>query len=111
MRQPFIPPRTRAELESPAPPGHRHEQMISIVLPLLGAGLSEDAVFVQFRGMYDTDLSDREILDVINWAASTNPKPCGRGYQVQGCRQTRPLPVPSPVTSEEATANAEKWLR
>ena len=44
---PFIPQRTRAELSSPAPPGQRHEQMAKVVLPLLGAGLEPQAVFVQ----------------------------------------------------------------
>jgi hypothetical protein len=45
VREPFIPPRTRAELVSPAPHGQRHEQMKKIVLPLLGAGLTPEAVF------------------------------------------------------------------
>lgn len=48
---PFIPPRTRAELSSPAIPGGRHEQMKKLVLPLLGAGLTADAVFVQLRSI------------------------------------------------------------
>ena len=63
---PFIPPRTRAELSSPAPPGQRHEQMMKIILPLLGAGLTPEAVFVQLRGMYEPDVSDREIRDLID---------------------------------------------
>src|SRR6266699_4410725 len=71
-----IPPRTRAELQTPAPPGCRHEQMKKLVLPLLGLGLTEEAVFVQLRAMYDQDVSDREIRDLITWAASKNPRPC-----------------------------------
>ena len=62
---PFVPPRTRAELSSPAPPGGRHGQMLKLVLPLLGAGLSGEAVFVQLRSMYDGSVSDREIRNLI----------------------------------------------
>ena len=70
---PFIPPRTRAELSSPAPPGRRHEQMKKLVLPLLGAGLTPEAVFVQLRSMYGADVSDREIRNLIDWAIAKNP--------------------------------------
>ena len=45
IREPFIPPRTRAELVSPAPPGQRHEQMKKIAVPLIGNGLTAEAVF------------------------------------------------------------------
>src|SRR5206468_8990811 len=79
MNAPFIPPRTRAELASPAPIGQRHEQMKRVVLPLLGSGLNPDAVFVQLRGMYQPDVTDREIRDLIEWAISKNPQPCGNG--------------------------------
>ena len=70
---PFIPPRTRAEITSPAPHGQRHEQMKRVALPLLGAGLTPEATFVQLRGMYESDVSDREIRDIITWAALKNP--------------------------------------
>ena len=60
----FIPPRTRAELSSPAPPGGRHGQMQKIVLPLLGGGLTPEAVRVQLRSMYDADVTDREIRSI-----------------------------------------------
>jgi len=72
-----IPPRTRIELASPAPRGQRHEQMKNVVLPLLGAGLMPDAVFTQLRGMYEADVSDGEIRNIIAWALSKNPQPCG----------------------------------
>ena len=51
--------------------------MLKLVLPLLGAGLTPEAVFVQLRGMYEPDVSDREIRDIITWAALKNPQPCG----------------------------------
>src|SRR5262249_14796653 len=53
-----------------------------------------------------------EIQDLIRWAASKNPQPCGnnwkaRNYHAQNfqCVATRER-----VTAEEAVANAEKWL-
>jgi hypothetical protein len=109
---PFIPPRTREELASPAPPGHRHEQIKNVVLPLLANGLSAQAVFVQLRGMYGRDVSDREIHDLITWASSKNPRPCDRNWKSRnypsGIFQRQIIPVR--VTADEAIANAGKWL-
>ena len=47
---PFIPPRTREEIQNPAQKGQRHEQMLEVALSLLGAGLKANAVFVQLTG-------------------------------------------------------------
>ena len=109
MKLPFIPPHTQAELQTPAPEGYRHDQIKNLALQLLGAGLREEAVFAQLRPMYDQGVSDSEIRDLITWAASKNPKPCGYAGQVQRY-DARPLPRPGRVSSEVATANAEKWL-
>jgi hypothetical protein len=109
---PYIPSRTRAEIVSPAPHGQRHEQMKKVVLPLLGGGLTPEATFVQLRAMYEPDVSDREICDLIGWAVSKNPQPCGYGVKDRN-HNARPFraPVkPERVTAEQATANAEKWL-
>jgi hypothetical protein len=94
MKGSFIPPRTRAKLRSPAPQGHRHEQIKNLVLPLLGAGLTAEAVFVQMREMYDQDVSDREIRDLIAWGASKSPTPCGYGHPTRSYN-SRPSPTPS----------------
>jgi hypothetical protein len=109
---PSIPAPTRRELASPAPPGHRHEQIKKVVLPLMAAGLIPEAVFAQLRGMYPSDVTNREIQDLINWAASKNPQPCGhnwkaRNYQAQNFQR---VVTPERLTAEEAVANAEKWL-
>src|SRR5438132_11345668 len=98
---PLIPPRTRAELVSPAPRGQRHEQMKSIILPLLGAGLTPDAVFVQLRTMYEPDVRDREIHDLITWAVSKNPRPCGYGWKVRACNAPS---LEAPLKPERVTA-------
>lgn len=108
----FIPPRTRAELASPAPRGQRHEQMKKIVVPLIGNGLTPEAVFTQLRSMYESDVGDREIYDVVAWAVSKNPQPCGRDYKAHAynAQPLQALVTPERVTAEQATANAEKWL-
>jgi hypothetical protein len=107
---PFIPPRTRAELSSPAPPGRRHEQMLKLVLPLLGAGLTGQAVFVQLRAMYDGSVSDREIRNIITWAIAKNPQPCGFRPKTSNYRNFYRAIKPERVTAEQAIANTEKWL-
>jgi len=111
MSAPLIPPRTRAELASPAPIGQRHEQIKRVVLPLLGAGLTPDAVFVQLRSMYGTDVSDREIRNLIEWGVAKNPQPCGNGSSRSDNVRTLQVPEkPERVTAEQARANVEKWL-
>jgi hypothetical protein len=109
MQSPLIPPRTLAELAFPAPVGSRHEQMKKTVLPLLWAGLPPEAVFGLYRGLYDKDVSDREIHDLITWAASKNPRSCDYGYQA---RSHDPLPLPKLTrpSSDAGIASAEKWL-
>lgn len=104
---PFIPARTQAELRSPAPAGQRHEQMKTVVLPLLGAGIAPEAVFAQLRGMYEPDVSDREVRDLIAWAISRNPQPCGYRCAPRNCTRSS---KPERVGAEQAALNAEKWL-
>jgi len=110
MNAPFIPRRTRAELPTPAPPGQHHHQALKVAISLLGQGLSADAVFSQLRGMYEKDLTDREIRDIITWAMSKSPHPCS-GLPV--CRSfSPPAPVKEPgcVTPEQAIRNAKVFL-
>ena len=108
MKEPSIPPRTRAELLSPAVPGGRHGQMIKIALALIGNGLSAEAVFSQLRGMYDRTSHDSEISNVIKWAMSKNPQPSGYG-NVRRVNFLPPRPLPT-VTAEGAAVAAERFL-
>jgi hypothetical protein len=112
LAQPFIPPRTRAELASPAPIGERHHQATKLAISLIGQGLAPETVFVQLRSMYEADMSDPEIHDIITWAASKNPTPCGYDRTRHACN----IPFlqapqkPGRLTAGQAIANAEKWL-
>lgn len=105
-----IPPKTRSELANPAPEGQRHEQMKKIACSLAGQGFCGEAIFSQLHGMYDPDVSDREIQDVISWALGKNFQPC-RKYNPRGrLPSTQPQKEETAITSEKATANVEKLL-
>jgi hypothetical protein len=86
--------------------------MKKLVLPLLAAGLTPDAVFAQLRGTHEPDVSDREIHDLIAWAVSKNPRPCGHAGKIRAFNGSslRTQPKPERVTAEEAIGNVEKWL-
>ena len=73
----WIPPKTRAKLENPAAPGGRNHQMVETVLSLIAQGLCPDAIFAQYRSMYQQDVTDGEIRKVIEWGLAKNPQPCG----------------------------------
>jgi len=62
--------------------------------------------------MYEPDVSDREIHDLIAWAVSKNPQPCGYGQKVRAYNAPtlQARPKPERVTAGQAIANAEKWL-
>ena len=93
-----------AALKNPAGSGSRHSQMKSVVLSLFEIGLSEEAVFAQFRGMYGSDVNDSEIESIIAWAKKridSNGKPGGR-------TPTKKTPELSP---DEASTRALRWLK
>ena len=92
-----------AELTNPATSGARHNQMKSVVLSLLEIGLSSAAIFVQFRGMYDNDVEDSEIEEIIEWGVNRKDKSSGRQTE----QKSR---TPSVLTAEEAIAKAAAWL-
>jgi hypothetical protein len=101
---PFIPPRTREEIQNPAQPGQRHEQAVKIAVSLLGQRLSADAVAAQLRSMYDDDFSDREIIEIVEWAVGKPLQPCARG--VVAVRRN----IQRPVTPDQARRNASDFL-
>jgi hypothetical protein len=108
MKLPSIPPRTRAELLSPAAPGGRHEQARRIIFSLVAQGLCGDAIFAQVRVMYGPDFKDAEIWSLIKGAQRKNPAPSNYGNRYHNS----PAPRPSqPVTAESAAAAAKRYLR
>jgi hypothetical protein len=89
-----------AELTNPAGNGARHNQMRSLILSLLEIGLSRHAIFTQFRGMYDSDVEDSEIEQIIKWGVARRGNP---SRQIQRQR-------PSALSAEQAIAKATDWL-
>jgi hypothetical protein len=107
MKAPFIPPRTRLELACPAAPGSRHAQMVKVAVPLIGNGLSPEAVFAELRGKYDHSVTDSEIRGVVKWACGRNPKSSGYGNRYHNSS----APRPAPITVASATAAVERFLK
>jgi hypothetical protein len=107
----WIPPKTRAKLETPAAPGGRNYQMVQTVLPLIAQGLCPDAIFAQFRSMYEPDVADSEIRMVIEWGLAKNPQPCGfqRPHLPRRVSRTS-RPQRESLTPDSALKMAEKWL-
>jgi hypothetical protein len=82
--------------------------MIKIAVPLIGNGLSPEAVFAELRGKFpDRDVTDAEIIGVVKWACGKNPQPSGHGTRYHNS----PAPRPAPVTVASATAAAERFLK
>ena len=75
MQTPFIPQRTKDELAASHGEGTRHAAIIKIAMSLLGNGLPPQAVFATIRPQFDSDKSDKEIQDVIEWCQAKNPTP------------------------------------
>lgn len=96
-----VPPSTFREIVDPASPGYRHSQAVKIAVSLIGQGLSPEAAFAQLRSMYSEDMTDRELEDIVRWAAERNlgqaitrhrPRPMD-GNRFQGCTQLAAEPL------------------
>jgi len=80
MSEIFIPAKTLEELSAPHGKGERHAAMLKIALPLIGNGMTAQAVFDILRGKFpDADKTDKEIRDVVDYCISKNPSPSGYG--------------------------------
>ncbi|MCE0483116.1 MAG: hypothetical protein LV479_02635 [Methylacidiphilales bacterium] len=77
-------------------------------MPLIGNGLSPEAVFAELRGQYDHTVTDAEIFGVIKWAIGKSPKPSGYGNRYHNASASRPT---LPVTKESATAAVGRFLK
>jgi hypothetical protein len=57
-------------------------------------------------------VSDREIRDIVTWAALKNPQPCGYPRKTGNfnAHNSPRLVTVQRVTAEQAVSNAEKWL-
>jgi archaellum biogenesis ATPase FlaH len=93
----YIPQATVSKLASEHPKGTRHQAKIDIALPLLGNGLSQNAVFSILRDKFP-EASESEIESVIRWCADKHPSPATpqrpftpRNVQVASAPQRTPV--------------------
>ena len=103
-------------MQSSHPEGDRHAALIRIAMPLAGNGFTSDAIFAQLRASFDSEKTDREIRDVIDWCKTKNPSPSGYGQQSNGTRPVArlngkngysPQPTPpTPVKTHDELADA-----
>jgi hypothetical protein len=92
------------ELENPASPGERHSQVKRTIMPLIEVGLSDSAIFAQYRGMYDAaDFPDDEIDALIKWGRN-------RVAKANQGERSKPQPKEPEYTDEEKIRNALDWL-
>ncbi len=92
--------------------GERHLQMVEMLPNLIGSGLSGERVFQIFRGMYDDDVDDEEILKVISWGlgkAFTPPvkRSNGNGHEQKPKRPSKSVRL----SDSQLTSNAQKFVR
>ncbi len=102
----YIPQATLDLINQHHPPGTRHHAMMKIAIPMIGNGLSPDAVRAQLRATFpDADKTDKEIADVVDWAIAKNPTPSGYGpktsYTPRQPRVVVPMPK-QPTTAKSA---------
>jgi hypothetical protein len=90
-----------AELANPATAGGRHSQIKRTIIPMIEVGLSDTAIFVQFRGMYDADFPDSEIDALIKWGRARVKNVGIRS--IQSVKERK-------LTPGQKVENAIKWL-
>lgn len=97
---PYIPAATADKLNGEFPKGTRHKAALEIAIPLIGNGLSPNAVYQTLRDKFPTDVTDKELEDVVRWAVNKNPTPSGFGkkefsrFDSSQPRQPKPKPKP-----------------
>lgn len=104
---PFIPPSTARKLLSPAHRGGRHDEMLGVAMSLMRCGLVSEAITIQLRAMYDSDVSDGEICDVVRWVASKLGNPASR-QRISDERSAGM--VSKKVSEEEIEENVNRFL-
>jgi hypothetical protein len=93
-----------AELASPAQHGERHSQIKRTIIPMVELGLCDTAIFAQYRGMYDVDFPDSEIVALIEWGRTKVHKASqSKGY--------RPPPKKPEYTAAQKLKNTSAWLK
>ena len=115
----MLPAGTVEKLLASHPEGTRHQVKLELALEMLGNGLSPSAVEVTLQEKFPS-AAQKEILDVIRWAAAHNPEPSavpGQGFNLRNGFFHRdsvfrgaPLPTPPKPKPNAAVRACESWL-
>lgn len=112
MAEIYIPAATAAKLNGHHPEGTRHQALKDIAIPLIGNGLSPNAVFQTLRDKFPPDVTDAEIQGVVRWAVDKKPTPSGFGRPAPAATPFTPLPSrpAAPQTPPDPVAHTKWWL-
>ena len=69
-----LPPGTVSKLQASHPEGTKHQAKLELAMEMLGNGIPASAVEVTLQEKFPS-AAQREIIDVITWAAAHNPGP------------------------------------
>lgn len=105
----LIPPATAAKLAEFHPVGTRHKAAMDITIPLVGNGLSPNAIFAILKDKFPEVSSDKELWGVINWAIEQNPTPTGYGNNLKPYTPQRYAPQEKPKP-KDPIEQAKWWL-
>lgn len=106
MNDTFIPPATREKLDTVYPVGTRHKVALDLAISLLGNGISSQAVFAQLRSKFESDVSDKELQDIVCWAEGKHPAPSGYGER----KSTRQQIFHPPEKKRTPLEHCQWWL-
>ena len=106
---PYIPAATADKLAGQFPKGTRHQAKIDIAIPLIGNGLPPSAVAATLRDKFP-EASQKEIDDVVQWAADKNPAPSGYGTASAYSRPTFTKPAPAVKPATRSPGEQCRWF-
>ncbi len=114
-----LPLKVQFELDHPASPGGRHEQIKRLVCWFTAVGLPAAEIFSTLRARYASDVEDGEIHDLIYWASTKRFSPAGLTHRSRTTSRylpsakpvVRPQPTIVSVDAPTAERNAAEWLK
>lgn len=75
MPEAYIPQKTLEKIQTPVQKGERHKVAMEIAIPMVGNGVPDNVIFATLRSKFESDVTDRELENVVAWARKQNPTP------------------------------------
>ena len=105
-----IPPATAEKLAANWPKGTRHQAAKTIAIPLIGNGMPPQAVFATLRAKFESDVTDKELQDIVDWASRQVIEPCASTFSnFVGYRNVPSLALNKPVMARTPTEQVDWW--